>query len=116
MSRHEIWTNSNDELIKVAIRHPEMGLLGHIYFDLLPRAGKYTHCAQFTIRCGCEVHNDEGRYTGYQLPSVALLCNFAYTYTRRKKNNITHKASSYLSNIFDKMAGGNNDTISSMEK
>jgi len=46
--------------------------LGTMYLDLHPRAGKYTHAAHFTVRCGC-VENGVG--SNYQLPIVALVCN-----------------------------------------
>lgn len=46
--------------------------LGTMYLDLHPRAGKYTHAAHFTVRCGCVVN---GPGSDYQLPIVALVCN-----------------------------------------
>jgi thimet oligopeptidase len=42
-------------------------LLGRIYLDLHPRAGKYKHAAHFPIRSGI---------AGVQLPEGALVCNF----------------------------------------
>lgn len=53
--------------------HPTEGELGVIYLDLYPRPAKYTHHAQFTVRCGCLPKGAEG----YQLPVVALVCNFS---------------------------------------
>ena len=41
--------------------------LGRIYLDLHPRAGKYSHAAQFSLVEGVE---------GRQLPEGALVCNF----------------------------------------
>jgi thimet oligopeptidase len=41
--------------------------LGRFFLDLVPRAGKYTHAAQFTLR--------DGRSYG-PLPQAALVCNF----------------------------------------
>ena len=41
--------------------------LGRVYLDLVPRDGKFTHAACFTIRTGLE---------GVQLPHAALICNF----------------------------------------
>src|SRR5207237_10668403 len=40
---------------------------GRFYLDLFPRAGKYKHAAQFTLRSGQEDR---------ALPEAALLCNF----------------------------------------
>jgi thimet oligopeptidase len=42
-------------------------LLGRIYLDLHPRAGKYSHAAQFDLVPGV---------TGRQLPEGVLVCNF----------------------------------------
>ncbi len=41
--------------------------LGRCYFDLVPRDGKYSHAACFTVREGIG---------GVQLPEAALVCNF----------------------------------------
>ncbi|HEV2449576.1 MAG TPA: M3 family metallopeptidase, partial [Thermoplasmata archaeon] len=41
--------------------------LGRFYLDLVPREGKFTHAAQFSLRTG-----DAGR----QLPQAVLVCNF----------------------------------------
>ena len=50
--------------------------LGTMYLDLHPRAGKYTHAAHFTVRCGCELREASTiGQTNYQLPIVALVCN-----------------------------------------
>merc|ERR1719223_2088503 len=47
-----------------------------MYLDLHPRPGKYSHAAHFTVRCGCESHNQLGEGAAeYQLPIVALVCN-----------------------------------------
>ncbi len=43
-------------------------VLGRIYLDLHPRAGKYKHAAQFTLTDGVE---------GQQLPEGVLVCNFS---------------------------------------
>jgi thimet oligopeptidase len=45
----------------------ERDLLGRIYLDLHPRAGKYSHAAQFDLVPGV---------TGSQLPEGVLVCNF----------------------------------------
>ncbi len=45
----------------------EPELLGRIYLDLFPRAGKFKHAAQFTLVTGLE---------GCQLPEGVLVCNF----------------------------------------
>jgi thimet oligopeptidase len=41
--------------------------LGRCYLDLVPRAGKYSHAAQFEVRTGL---------LGSGLPQAALVCNF----------------------------------------
>ena len=41
--------------------------LGRVYFDFVPRDGKYNHAACFPVRDGIE---------GQQLPQAALVCNF----------------------------------------
>ena len=62
----EVWDSS---VRKMALHHPVEGVVGHIYLDLHPRAGKHSHVfAQFSIQCGSQ-------RTG-RLPSVALVCNF----------------------------------------
>ena len=40
---------------------------GRVYFDFVPRAGKYTHAAHFDVRTGLR---------GGDLPEGALICNF----------------------------------------
>eukprot|EP00898_Chlorokybus_atmophyticus_P006739 jgi/Chlat1/7066/Chrsp57S06726 len=66
----EVWAA---DVRKLVLRDPKTGgaLLGEIYLDLHPRPGKYTHSAQFTIRCGKSLSNTE-----YQTPVLALVCNF----------------------------------------
>ncbi len=54
--------------------------LGTLYLDLHPREGKYAHAAHFTVRCGCEIRNNDSSSTAgsqYQLPIVALVCNLS---------------------------------------
>lgn len=41
--------------------------LGRFYLDLVPREGKFTHAAQFSLRTGV---------AGRQLPQAVLVCNF----------------------------------------
>ncbi|MCI4334897.1 MAG: Zn-dependent oligopeptidase [Thermoplasmata archaeon] len=41
--------------------------LGRFYLDLVPREGKFTHAAQFSLRTGVR---------GRQLPQAVLVCNF----------------------------------------
>ncbi len=41
--------------------------LGRIYLDMVPRAGKFSHAACFTVRHGL---------AGVQLPHASLVCNF----------------------------------------
>jgi mitochondrial intermediate peptidase len=49
--------------------------LGTMYLDPFPRPGKYNHAAHFTVRCGCVT--DFHQPNSFQLPIVALVCNFA---------------------------------------
>lgn len=42
-------------------------LVGRFYLDMHPRAGKYSHAAQFGVRTGV---------AGRQIPEAALVCNF----------------------------------------
>ncbi|MQM08368.1 hypothetical protein Taro_041222 [Colocasia esculenta] len=73
-------------VLKMSLHHPdevqavallsfcvmEMGDLGYLYLDLYSRKGKYPGCAHFAIRGGRQLSEKE-----YQLPVVALVCNFA---------------------------------------
>ncbi|PKA60678.1 mitochondrial intermediate peptidase [Apostasia shenzhenica] len=59
------------EVIKLSLYHPDEGDLGFLYLDLYSREGKYPGCAHFAVRGGRRLSNRE-----YQLPMVALVCNF----------------------------------------
>lgn len=50
------------------LREGEGDVIGRIYLDLHPRAGKYKHAAQFTLADGV---------AGEQLPEGVLVCNFS---------------------------------------
>ena len=63
---------NNGTLRKLVLWHEREGAVGHIYLDLFPRPGKYNHAAHFTVRCGRRLEDGS-----YQLPVVALVCNFA---------------------------------------
>ncbi|CAI5514844.1 unnamed protein product, partial [Closterium sp. Naga37s-1] len=87
------------DVTKFSLTHVDQGPLGFIYLDLHPRRGKFSHAAHFTIRCGRRKHlpldskghllplppSSTGSHSGsgssssddYQLPVVALVCNFA---------------------------------------
>ncbi|CAI5981149.1 unnamed protein product [Closterium sp. NIES-64] len=86
------------DVTKFSLTHVDQGPLGFIYLDLHPRRGKFSHAAHFTIRCGRRKHlpldskghllpfphsstgshsNSSSSSDGYQLPVVALVCNFA---------------------------------------
>lgn len=73
MDESESWAPPQARLQKMILLHPTHGQLGTIYLDLYPREAKYTHHAQFTVRCGCLPKGS----SSYQLPVVALVCNFA---------------------------------------
>ncbi|KAL5569985.1 hypothetical protein UlMin_026560 [Ulmus minor] len=68
LAHGESWHPS---VLKLSLHHPEEGDLGYLYLDLYSRKGKYPGCAHFAIRGGCRVSE-----TDYQLPVVALVCNF----------------------------------------
>ncbi|XP_072985916.1 mitochondrial intermediate peptidase, mitochondrial [Typha latifolia] len=59
------------DVIKLSLHHPQEGDLGFLYLDLYSRKGKYPGCAHFAIRGGRRISETE-----YQLPIVALVCNF----------------------------------------
>ncbi|XXG75946.1 hypothetical protein AAC387_Pa08g0408 [Persea americana] len=60
------------DVIKMSLHHPEEGNLGYLYLDLYSRKGKYPGCAHFAIKGGRQLSE-----TKYQLPVVALVCNFS---------------------------------------
>ncbi|KAJ9553243.1 hypothetical protein OSB04_017288 [Centaurea solstitialis] len=60
------------DVMKMSLHHPNEGDLGYIYLDLILRRGKYPGCANFPIRRGRRLSETE-----YQLPVVALVCNFS---------------------------------------
>lgn len=60
------------DVMKLSLYHPQEGDLGFLYLDLYSRVGKYPSCAHFAIRGGCRISETE-----YQLPIVALVCNFS---------------------------------------
>ncbi|KAK9293356.1 hypothetical protein L1049_021348 [Liquidambar formosana] len=60
------------DVLKMSLHHPEEGDLGYLYLDLYSRKGKYPGCAHFAIKGGRRISETE-----YQLPVVALVCNFS---------------------------------------
>ncbi|KAK9095424.1 hypothetical protein Scep_026893 [Stephania cephalantha] len=60
------------DVLKIALHHPDEGDLGYLYLDLYSRMGKYPGCAHFAIKGGRQISETE-----YQLPVVALVCNFS---------------------------------------
>ncbi|TXG70716.1 hypothetical protein EZV62_005651 [Acer yangbiense] len=69
LSPGESW---HPDVLKMSLHHPEEGDMGYLYLDLYSRAGKYPGCANFAIKGGRWISESE-----YQLPVVALVCNFA---------------------------------------
>ncbi|KAL3524177.1 hypothetical protein ACH5RR_017011 [Cinchona calisaya] len=59
------------DVLKICLHHPDEGDLGHLYLDLKSRNNKHPVCAHFAIKGGRRVSETE-----YQLPVVALVCNF----------------------------------------
>ncbi|WOL10832.1 hypothetical protein Cni_G19591 [Canna indica] len=68
MAPGESW---HPDVVKLSLHHPQEGDLGFLYLDLFSREDKYPGCAHFAIRGGRQVSETE-----YQLPVVALVCNF----------------------------------------
>jgi thimet oligopeptidase len=56
--------------------------LGRFYLDLIPREGKFTHAAQFTLRTGV---------AGRQLPQAALVCNFFPSTTDPERSTMRYE-------------------------
>ncbi|KAF6170221.1 hypothetical protein GIB67_038754 [Kingdonia uniflora] len=54
------------------LHDPEGGDLGYLYLDLCLRKGKHPSCGHFTIKGGRRLSEIR-----YQLPIVALVCNFS---------------------------------------
>ncbi|XP_022637261.1 mitochondrial intermediate peptidase, mitochondrial isoform X2 [Vigna radiata var. radiata] len=68
LAPNESW---DPHVLKLSLHHPEEGDLGYLYLDLYSRKGKYPGCAHFAIKGGRRISPTE-----YQLPIVALVCNF----------------------------------------
>ena len=68
----EVW---DPHVRKIAFVHDEEGVIGYTYCDFFVRPGKLASDCHFTIRGGCELPSGN---TGllYQLPVIALCCNF----------------------------------------
>ncbi|KAA8539812.1 hypothetical protein F0562_026504 [Nyssa sinensis] len=60
------------DVLKMSLHHPQEGDLGYLFLDLNSRKGKYPGCAHFAIKGGRRISETE-----YQLPVVALVCNFS---------------------------------------
>ncbi|CAN1159049.1 Mitochondrial intermediate peptidase, mitochondrial [Linum perenne] len=69
MAEGESW---HPDVLKMVLHHPDEGDLGTLYLDLYQRKGKYPGCANFSIKGGRRISETE-----YQLPVVALVCNFS---------------------------------------
>ncbi|XP_031484248.1 mitochondrial intermediate peptidase, mitochondrial isoform X1 [Nymphaea colorata] len=59
-------------VVKLLFHHPNEGDLGFLYLDLYSRKDKFPGCAHFAIKGGRKLSK-----TQYQLPVVALVCNFS---------------------------------------
>ncbi|KAL6530222.1 Mitochondrial intermediate peptidase [Orobanche hederae] len=60
------------DVLKLSLHHPDEGDLGCLYLDLRSRKDKHPICAHFAIKGGRRISDTE-----YQLPIVALVCNFS---------------------------------------
>ncbi|CAN6457624.1 unnamed protein product [Victoria cruziana] len=65
----ETWHPS---VVKLSLHHPNEGDLGFLYLDLYNRRDKFPGCAHFAIKGGRKLNEMH-----YQLPVVALVCNFS---------------------------------------
>ncbi|CAI9774984.1 unnamed protein product [Fraxinus pennsylvanica] len=60
------------DVLKLSLHHPDEGDLGYLYLDLKSREHKHPIFAHFAIKGGRRISETE-----YQLPIVALVCNFS---------------------------------------
>lgn len=69
LARGEAW---HPDVAKYTLHHSLEGDLGYLYLDLYARKGKFPGSAHFAIRGGRRLAVND-----YQLPVVALVCNFS---------------------------------------
>ena len=70
----ELW---DPHVQKLAFIQENEGLLGYVYADLYSRHNKHVADCHFTIQGGREIlSSDPNTPSEYQLPIIALLCNF----------------------------------------
>ncbi|CAA0836711.1 Probable mitochondrial intermediate peptidase-mitochondrial [Striga hermonthica] len=69
LGRGESW---HPDVLKLSLHHPDEGDLGCLYLDLKSRKDKHPIFAHFAIKGGRRISETE-----YQLPIVALVCNFS---------------------------------------
>ncbi|XP_051138147.1 mitochondrial intermediate peptidase, mitochondrial [Andrographis paniculata] len=69
LGRGESW---HPDVVKLSLHHPDEGDMGYLYLDLKSRKGKHPISAHFAIQGGRRTSETE-----YQLPIVALVCNFS---------------------------------------
>lgn len=79
------------------------GFVGYIYFDLLPREGKYRGASNFTLQPGFSTKNGARRY-----PATALVCNFSCP-TAHKPSLLTH---SEVKTMFHELGHGIHNLVS----
>jgi mitochondrial intermediate peptidase len=74
MEEDEIWdaASPKQSAIRKFVFSYENEMMGTMYLDLHPRAGKYLHAAHFTVLCGCAKTVEA---QDYQRPVIALVLN-----------------------------------------
>lgn len=80
----EVW---DPHVRKIAFVHAEEGVIGYTYGDFFARPGKLASDCHFTIRGGCELPSGNNGSL-YQLPVIALCCNFDNSF-RQEVNSLS---------------------------
>ena len=89
----EVWS---DDVIKLAFTDEGGHPLGYTYCDLFAREGKMVSDCHFTIQGGREMRNGQ-----YQLPIIALCCNFSRGYHGNSDNPLLSLGA--VENLFHEM-------------
>ena len=88
----EVW---HPLVVKLSVKHEDEGILGYIYCDLYYRENKVQQDCHFTIRGGCRLPDGS-----YQLPVVAIVCNFP---SPEQHDTVTLLSHSMIENLFHEM-------------
>ena len=90
----EVWSN---DVMKLAFTGEDGELLGYTYCDLFTREGKAISDCHFTIQGGRQKRNGE-----YQIPIIALCCNFSRSQCGPRGNDPLLSLSA-VENLFHEM-------------